>query len=96
MDSSLIEKIIVAVVAVVVGAFLKPVAAYLTSKVRTRTQDTPSLTGKWRGEWYIEREGKEETYGKDRINIQKQRGFSVFGKGEDEHGTYVLTGKMSL
>jgi len=84
-----------AVIGAVVAAPLTLWLQYLLPRIKAKREGIPNIVGQWEGEWYVEANGAETPYIKDVLDIEKQSGFKVFGRGKDNKGTYMLTGKFS-
>ncbi len=96
MDSNVLSALI-GVAGIILGAFVRPVREYVLFKIKIAGKNIPNLVGHWKVEWFVpDGEGGWELYSKDTIDIEKQRGFNVSGKGREDKGTYLLTGKLSM
>jgi hypothetical protein len=86
---------LIGVAGIVVGTVLKVVLERWLARGRSKEASLIDIRGQWQGKWYVQENGETTLYNTDTIDIEKQSGFNVFGRGRDEKGTYLLRGEFS-
>jgi hypothetical protein len=94
MDKTILTALI-GLAGVVIGTVLKVVLERWLARGRSKRTGIADIRGQWQGKWYIQADGGVTLYNTDTIDVEKQSGFNVFGRGRDEKGTYQLTGEFS-
>jgi hypothetical protein len=97
MDPVIVGALI-GVVGVIGGVLLQHFLPDILARLSSRDDPIPDIVGEWDGEWYFEKDGKQDLYTKDKILIEKRKGFRIFGKGKDPAipDQYVIRGRFSM